>query len=227
MITYDLFRLAYNRNTLTLIVEMPSFLHEAIIKFIIQALSRTDQTLQGLIPEYLIYTMIHSNLTIDKGALSFIPDIAYVISTFGHPFTKSIPIFCEVAMSQSRDDLLAKLRDMVQAFLDTLVIIMVIIKEAPPYSAPKRRSMAWRSLRQDSRVRSFTDFVHDVTELPSSESRDTKPIVFSGHTWCSLSTIDIQVWARGSLPIDIDTTDPDVTARGVSTNLNVYKFGHD
>ena len=88
-----------------------------------------------------MYTMIHSNLTINEEVLSFILNISYIISIFGHPFTKSIPIFYKVVMSQFQNDLLTKLRGMIQAFPNMLIIIMIIIKETFHYNVSKCHSM--------------------------------------------------------------------------------------
>ena len=46
-------------------------------------------------------------------------------------------------MSQSRDNLLQKLQDAVEAFPDVQVLIMAVINEKIPYGAPKR----WTSLK--------------------------------------------------------------------------------
>jgi hypothetical protein len=216
-------RLSYNYDTLTLVVEMPSPPHEAVIKFINAGLENIDRFLQGHIDSKLLYSNLHTNLTIGAGSHRFTPDIAHVVTGRRNPPIKSIPIIGEVAKSQSEEDLLERLRDVVQAFPDVLMLIMVVIGERT-YSAPRRRSKAWRKLRPETSVRSYEAFLSECTE-PQTPQVPTE-IVVEGHPWCALSSVRFQVWVRSNVPIDVDTTEPSLTAHGVSL-IQAYRSVHD
>jgi len=215
-------RLSYNYDTLTLVVEMPSPPHEAVIKFINAGLENADRFLQSHIDDKLLYSNLHTNLTISAGAHRFTHDIAHVVTGRRIPPIKSIPIIGEVAKSQTEGDLLQRFRDVVQAFPDVLMLIMVVIGEGP-YSAPRRHSDAWLKLGLETSVRSYEEFLSEFTE-PQTLEVPTE-IVVEGHSWCALSSVRFQVWVRSDVPIDVDTTESSLTARGVSL-IQAYRSVH-
>jgi hypothetical protein len=205
------------------LVEMPSHPHEAVIKFINAGLENIDRFLQGHIDSKLLYANLHTNLTVGAGVHRFTHDIAHVVTSCRKPAIKSMPIIGEVAKSQSREDLLQKLRDVVQAFPDVLMLIMVVIGERT-YRAPQPRSKAWKKLCPETSVRSYEAFLSEYPE-PQTLQVPTE-IVVEGHPWCALSSVRFQVWVRSNVPIDVDTTEPSLTAHGVSL-IQAYRSVHD
>jgi hypothetical protein len=207
--------LEYNCNTHTLVVEMPSPVHEAIIKVIGKGLERLDDYLQDLMVENLLSSDTHTNLTIDGNSVKCVPDVLHVVTALTDPPILSTPVMGEVAVSQSRADLLQRLRDRVEAFPDIILLFMAEINERVTYSQPKHMSNAWRKLQKDENARSRTTFLSNRT---GSRSLDVPAeIEVEGHVWHAMSSVHFQVWVQDvNGRIDIDTQNPNLTARGVS-----------
>ncbi|KAG2132318.1 uncharacterized protein EDB93DRAFT_1107947 [Suillus bovinus] len=184
-------RLEYNCDTRTLVVEMPSPVHEAIIKVISKGLERLDQILQEYITGDLLSLDTHTNLTIDGDSVKCIPDILHM----------------------SRADLIQRLRDRVKAFPDVGLLFMAEVQERIPYSAPAHSSHAWQKLQKEEEVRSYTTFLSNRTG-PRLLNRPAG-IKVERHIWHAMSSVHLQVWVQDcDRRIDIDTQNPDLTTRG-------------
>jgi hypothetical protein len=166
-----------------------------------------------------VYSNLHTNLTIGAGAHRFTPDIAHVVTGLCDPPIKSIPIVGEVAKSQTKDGLLQRLRDLVKAFPDILMLIMVVTGERT-YSALRRHSNA--------SVRSYEAFLSESTGVQTLQVPNE--IVVEGHpsSWCALSSVHFQVWVRSNASIDVDTktSESSLTAHGISL-IQAYWSVHD
>ncbi|KAG1844483.1 hypothetical protein F4604DRAFT_1937532 [Suillus subluteus] len=205
-------RLAYYADQQKLIVEMTGSIHETIMNVIRPGFDEVARILQCLIPGRLIIVQSHPNLTIKAGDLTFVPDFIHAINSCTNPPYETMPVFCEIGASQTGTDLIQRLRNVARAYPDAIMILMADIKEARPYSSPACHSTAYRILRREMSVCSHGYFLSSRTGLRSLD-RPTK-IVVEGHVWCDLSAVDFQVWIRGITPIDIDTDDSQLTARG-------------
>jgi hypothetical protein len=194
---------------------MPGSVHETIMNVIRPGFDDVARMLQRLIPGRLIVVQSHPNLTIRAGDLTFVPDFVHAINSCTNPPSVTMPVFCEIGASQPGTELIQRLRNVARAHPDAVMILMADIKEARPYSSPAYRSVAYRTLRRETSVRSQGSFLSLRTGARSL-NRPTK-VVVEGHCWCDLSAVDFQVWIRGSTPIDIDTDNLQLTARGVST----------
>lgn len=194
---------------------MAGSIHETIMNVIRPGFDEVARSLQRLIPGRLIVVQSHPNLTIKAGDLTFVPDFVHAINSCTDPPYETMPVFCEIGASQTGTELIQRLRNVARAYPDAIMILMADIKEAHPYSSPACRSAAYRILRRETSVRSHGYFLSSCTG-PRSLDRPTK-VVVEGHVWCDLSAVDFQVWIRGTTPIDIDTDDSQLTARGVST----------
>jgi hypothetical protein len=161
-----------------------------------------------------VYFNLHTNLTIGAGAHRFTPDIAHVVTGL-----------CDPPIKQTKDGLLQRLRDLVKAFPDILMLIMVVIGERT-YSAPRRHSNAWQKLRPETSVRSYEAFLSERTGVRTLQV--PTEIVVEGHPWCALSSIHFQVWVQSnsSIDVDSDTTESSLTVHGVSL-IRAYRSVHD
>lgn len=202
---------------------MASAPHEALVKAIASGLEDVDRILRHQITERLLHCGVHTNLIMDGGSLSIIPDVAQIVTTLNIPTTESVLVIGEVTMSQTRNNLLRKLKDMVKAYPDVQMLIIAGIEEKTPYHAPRCWASAWDNLCSDASVRSRDTFLTNAS-MPQSLNKPTE-IVVEGHTWCAISNIHFEVWVRGNGPIDIDTSDQNLTARGVS--LVTFQLAHD
>ncbi|KAG2132879.1 uncharacterized protein EDB93DRAFT_1309070 [Suillus bovinus] len=184
-------RLEYSCDTRTLVVEMHSPVHKAIIKVISKGLEHLDQILQEYITRDLLSLDTHTNLTIDGDSVKCIPDILHM----------------------SRADLIQCLRDRVKAFPDVGLLFMAEVQERIPYSAPARSSHVWKKLQKEEKVRSYTTFLSNRTG-PRSLNKPTE-ITVERHIWHAMSSVHLQVWVQDcDGQINIDMQNPDLTTRG-------------
>ncbi|KAG1794793.1 uncharacterized protein HD556DRAFT_1307805 [Suillus plorans] len=206
-------RLEYNCNTHTLVIEMPSPVHKAIIKVIGKGLERLDDYLQDLMVKNLLSSDTHTNLTIDGNSVKCVPDVLHVVTALTDPPILSTPVMGEVAVLQSRADLLQRLRDRVEAFPDIILLFMAEINERVTYSQPKHMSNAWRKLQKDENARSRTTFLSNRTGPRSLDV--PAEIEVEGHVWHAMSSVHFQVWVQDvNGRIDIDTQNQNLTACG-------------
>ncbi|KAG1817490.1 uncharacterized protein BJ212DRAFT_1480056 [Suillus subaureus] len=206
-------KLEYNCDTHTLVVEMPSPIHEAVIKAISKGLECLDLLLQDFIVGNFLSSDTHTNLTIDRDSVKCIPDIIHVVTALTNPPILTTPVMGKVAVSQSRADLLQRLRDRVEAFPDIILLFMVEINEQIPYSPPKHLSNAWQKLQNGENAHSFTTILSNHTG-PRSLNTPTE-IEVEGHLWHTMSSVHFQVWVQDiNGQIDIDTQNPNLTTCG-------------
>ncbi|KAG2029940.1 hypothetical protein BDR03DRAFT_987435 [Suillus americanus] len=205
-------RLAYYSNQRKLIVEMPGGVHETVMNVIRPAFEDVARMLQRLIPGKLIVSQSHPNLTIKAEDLTFVPDFVHAINSCTDPPSVTMPVWGEITASQSETEIPQRLKNIVRAFPDTVMIFTGSIQENPPYSSPTSYSQAWQVLRSEPSIRSQLQFLSARTGERSLDR--PAEVVVEGHCWCQLSAVKFQVWIRGSEPIDIDTTDPQLTAKG-------------
>jgi len=211
----NLHRLTYNRKTLKLLVEVPSHIHEKMIRIIDSGLNKIDFKLEDDIPgELWSYSTVYSGVS--TKTMEFVLDYTKVVAN-GFTFDKQMAVIGEVAFSQTGDDSLERLKAAVEAYPEVLMVIMATIDESPSYHSPKYDSAASRILCQEDSVRSEVDFISSCPNLLTVDSRNRPTnIVVAGHCWCSISRVHLQVWVRSTEPIDIDINDPTLMAHGVS-----------
>ncbi|KAG1723473.1 uncharacterized protein EDB91DRAFT_1255622 [Suillus paluster] len=187
-------RWTYNHDTPVLFVEMPSPVHETVLRVISSGLEQMNRILLDLIFRNLLNSDSHTNLIMNAGALKLIPDIAHMVTTITGPPMSTVPVIGDVTVLQPRADLLRRLKDTVKAFPDILMLIIAVIDERIPYSAPEHQSRAWQNLRTEASVRSCTTFLSNRSGSPSL---DVPSDVVEGHPWCAVSNPNLT--ARGEL----------------------------
>ncbi|KAG1841783.1 hypothetical protein F4604DRAFT_1939248 [Suillus subluteus] len=116
----------------------------------------------------------------------------------------------ECAFGQDTDSVLRKIKYEIAGHPEVLMVIMVVIDEHQPYRSPRRMSEAWQMLRKETSTLSHSSF--NSLRGAAAQSLD-QPIVFAGHTWCHLASVQFHVWVRGDEPINVDV-DNELLARG-------------
>ncbi|KAG1720750.1 hypothetical protein EDB19DRAFT_1835828 [Suillus lakei] len=204
-------RLAYNRDTLKLTVDMPSSVHEAVMKVLSPGMEHVDAFLRSLLSGTWLDSDSHTNLTIKAEGFECIPDLAHIITALSDPPLKAILVVCEVALSQPRASILQKFRDIIEAYPGIVMLFMIDIAQVQ-YQAPKTLSAAWKTLRLEEKARSEPSFL----SIRTGERSLNQPmsIVVEEHSWCALSSVYVKVWVRGDHPINVDTQDPALVASG-------------
>ncbi|KAG2045875.1 hypothetical protein BDR06DRAFT_977896, partial [Suillus hirtellus] len=207
-------RLSYDYETFQLEVEMPSCVHDSVMNVIRRGLESVDKTLQDLITGRLIRTEVHPSFTLNTGKKEFVPDCVHVITAHCNPPVRKIPSLVEIAYSQPEAAVLDRFRSAVKAYPELAMILMVVINEIPTFQSPKRLSHAWRELhpKPDRHLHLEPSFLSLRAELQSLD--ELIPVIVENHSWCAISSIQVQVWIRGrKSPINIDTKDNRLTAR--------------
>lgn len=198
----------------TLIIEMPSAVHEAPLVALHTALTCFFENIPY--NRQAVNINILSNI---EASDSHVPDMRISFQNMLHSGAEVlIPGIAETAFSQHYDTLLDKLEDTIEDNLSLLLLIAAVIIEDAPYRSPKRGSDTGRALLRDPSKRSSKNFV-STTGPPALNA----PVIIENHTWCSISSVWFKVWVRGNDPIDLYSNDPALVADGVMSPSH-FKF---
>ncbi|KIJ21093.1 hypothetical protein PAXINDRAFT_6874 [Paxillus involutus ATCC 200175] len=128
--------------------------------------------------------------------------------------------------SKSLDNVHQKVRRMVQAFLEILMVVVLDIKEREPYLKPVSTSEAWRTFSKAESPLDLEPFV-EASKSGHAGGHFSDSIDVAEHTWCSIKSVDYYVWIRdksdgGTIPIDdIGDDSPNTTYL-----FTQFIFGH-
>ncbi|KAG2122142.1 hypothetical protein DEU56DRAFT_917941 [Suillus clintonianus] len=199
-------RLSYIDTDSTLIVEMPSAVHEA-----------------PLIALHSAFTCFFDNLPFNRASInanvlsnieasdSLVPDLRVSFQNMQDVTAEVvIPIIGETAFSQHIDALMEKFKMALAANPSLLTLIMAVVTERARYSSPAKNSPARLAFMRDGSIRSAKDFIAGSNVLPTLDV----PVVVEGHTWCSVESVEFVVWVRGDEAINLETRDPALMAEG-------------
>ncbi|KAG2128478.1 hypothetical protein BD769DRAFT_1315324, partial [Suillus cothurnatus] len=200
-------RLTYFDDDSTLIVEMPSAVHEAPLVALHTALVCFLENIP--FDRKAVNANILSNI---EASESLVPDMRISFQNMKSTTSETIiPGLAETAFSQHRDVLFDKLEEAIKENPSLLFVIAAVVFENAPYRSPKKGSDAGRALLRDAK-RSSNDFLSATGDLPTLDA----PVVVENHTWCSVASVWFKVWVCGNQPIDIRTDDPALVADGVT-----------
>ncbi|KIJ11649.1 hypothetical protein PAXINDRAFT_15468 [Paxillus involutus ATCC 200175] len=115
------------------------------------------------------------------------------------------------------NDVHQKVRTMVQAFLEILMVVILDIKEREPYLKPVSTSEAWRTFSKAESPLDLEPFV-EASKSGHAGGHFSDSIDVAEHTWCSIKSVDYYIWIRdesngGTILID-DIGDGDYSAHG-------------
>ncbi|KAG2359129.1 hypothetical protein BDR07DRAFT_1488639 [Suillus spraguei] len=200
-------KLSYITEESTLIVEMPSAIHEAALVPLNDALICFFNSID--FDSSIVNVRVLCN-TETSSINHTIPDLR--VSLQGMMDTEKevfVSVLGETTFSQHRRSVLKKFRNAIALNPGLLMAIMAEIQEINAYRSPTKKSCAAAMLREKS-PRSSNAFNAATGTLPALHN----PVKVEGHTWCSIGSIAFKVWVRGMQPIDIDTTDRNLVACG-------------
>ncbi|KAG1761759.1 hypothetical protein EDD22DRAFT_953766 [Suillus occidentalis] len=183
-------RLTYDYETCTLLVDMPSAIHEAPFDCLKLCLGQSIAALPY--DRDVVFPMIHMNSSLPVKSKTVTPDICITITPAQGPTrVRFVPFLGESAFTEEKLHAIRKLKKTIVAHPEIKVVTLALIREAQPYSKPERGSLA------------SATFHKDLTPL-DLESFITEP------------QVEIFVWVRGDdeLVIDIDNEDAEHMARG-------------
>jgi len=188
-----------------MVVITPSAAHESVLIAIKKHLHSVFISLP--VPPSILDYHLHSNLPIGGPSIYAIPDLTIMELTEGG--IEDRPLwFMESAFSQSDEAVMKKLRDYVNDHPDVLVVGKVLFKQEIPYRSPGMNGSLAPRLRS-SELMTQTEWRGDLG------AEDFASVVVDGHTWFSLSSVEIHVWTRKDGPINVDDLDSDRYASGV------------
>ena len=196
-----------------LFVEWPTAIHEVPITFLTSTLDKTIVDLPY--PEHLLDVWTNQNLSIkapDSNS-EFIPDALLCFLSKMFPRCHKYQLVLEVVFTQTLADILLKVGELLNAFPEILMVIVIDIMETRVYQAPATSSVAWNTFRQHEDPLGLGEFI------PPQRSQKGMVINSGRHMWCSINSIDYHVWVKNGLnggKIDVDVTDNEWYAYGVS-----------
>ena len=187
-----------------LFVEWPTAIHEVPITFLTSTLDKTIVDLPY--PEHLLDVWTNQNLSIKAPDTNseFIPDALLSFLSKMFPRCHKYQLVLEVTFTQTLADILLKVGELLNAFPEILVVVVIDITETRVYQAPATGSVAWNTFWQDEDLLGLGEFI------PPQRGQKGTVINSGRHTWCSINSIDYHVWVKNGLnggKIDVDVTD--------------------
>ncbi|KAG2744920.1 hypothetical protein P692DRAFT_20877480 [Suillus brevipes Sb2] len=212
-------RLTYDYEKTSLLVEMPSAIHEA--PFDCLKLSLGNSITATSYDNDLIFPMVHMNSSLSVKEKSVTPDICITVTPAVGP-TKIVlvPFVGECACSEDKAHAIGKLKDTIAAHPDTQMAVLGLIREARPYSSPVKGSIAWKTLSKPNKTLPLADFI-TKRHLPCT------PITVAQHVWCHIRTVEVFVWVRGDDGSAINLDNEDNMAHGtllLDINMDAVKL---
>ncbi|KAG2130267.1 hypothetical protein DEU56DRAFT_757938 [Suillus clintonianus] len=201
-------RLTYDYEKHSLLVEMPSAIHEAPFDCLKESLG----VAMSLLPyeHDLIYLMIHMNSSLSVNRKSVTPDICITVTAAKGPTqTMLVPFIGECACSEDKDHAILKLKNTIAAHPHAKMAVLSLVHEAQPYSSPDDDSFASETFSKLKEPLPLEEFITE--RLPPC-----MPITVADHSCCYISSVEFFVWVRGDDEdiIDLDNDDADHMAHG-------------
>ncbi|KAG2030496.1 hypothetical protein BDR03DRAFT_987043 [Suillus americanus] len=121
---------------------------------------------------------------------SVIPDMLITVNAVEGPTqVVLIPFIGECALSETDKHVFGKAEDIILAHLEVICVVVVLVREAAVYAAPRPDSTASKTLC-DSKPLTLKEFL-DLRTMPRSFG---EPVMIADHTWCHLSLVEYFVW---------------------------------
>jgi len=193
MIIFKL-RLTFLPHLQRLMVSSPSPLHEFIVNFLMDELSCTFRTIP--FPKS-ITCQPAGNKSFNKTSIQGIPDLT--IDMWSHHNRQSRRVLLgECAFTQSDENVTENLQAYVLDAPDILVVCKILINQGDRYHSPGAKPSIAKGL-QSSCLLTWSEF-------SSANAGDFARTVVDGHTWLSLSSVEIHVWVRqaGNSDLNLD-----------------------
>ena len=186
-------------------VSSPSPLHEFIITLLMDELSCILRTIP--FPKSITCRPA-GNKSFNKASIEGILDLTIDMWSCHNPQSQRV-LLGECTFTQSDENVTEKLQAYVLGAPDILVVCKILIKQGDCYCSPGTKPSIAKGLRS-SRLLTWSKF-------SSANSGDFARMVIDGHTWLSLSSVEIHVWVRqpGDSDINLDCLDGDRYTVGV------------
>jgi hypothetical protein len=203
-------RLTYDYDLNSLLVEMPSAIHEAPFDCLKLSLGHSIAAMPY--NSDLIFPMIHMNSSLSVNRKSVTPDICITVTPAEGP-TKIVlvPFVGECACSEDKAHAINKLKNTIAAHPHVKMAVLGLVREAQPYRSPDENSVASQTLGKRDEALPLNEFITE--RFPPCT-----PIRIAHHNWCHISSVELFVWVRGDDEpvLDLDNEAAEHMAHGVS-----------
>ncbi|KAL4069360.1 hypothetical protein J3A83DRAFT_4250782 [Scleroderma citrinum] len=190
-------RLTFFPGSQRLMVSSPSPIHESILVVII---SDIDGTLRIIPVPQITLPRPGSSHYFEEDSICGIPDLSIIMYGKGGEEGIRVP----------DRDVMRKLKAYVCDHPDLLVVGKILMKQTTRYRSPGLKASVARQLRSSELM------THGKWSNNYGNNQEFAEIVVDGHTWFSLSSVEIHVWVRqhGDPKVDLNCPDGNGYASG-------------
>ncbi|KAI5981789.1 hypothetical protein EDC04DRAFT_2916242 [Pisolithus marmoratus] len=207
-------RLTFFPGSQVLMASSPSDAHESVLSVLADDLCVTLHNLP--VPMKTLECRAYRNSYLNGDSIRGIPDLCIQMRSRASPMPRRLWIM-ECAFAQPDADVMRKLQAYVSDYPDLLVVGKIILNQAMSYRSPRSNGSIAKELRSSELLTAdeWGDRLGD---------QDTfSQVVVDGHTWFSLSSVEIHIWIRqpGDTGIVLDRREGEGYAFGT-----VYPTAH-
>ncbi|KAI6015726.1 hypothetical protein BKA83DRAFT_4498396 [Pisolithus microcarpus] len=200
-------KLSFFPNSQLLMVSSPSFAHESVLAVVMRNL---DSVLSDIPAEDTVDCQVYANSYVKGPSVWFVPDLLVLMHS-DNTMCSSRPLWLmECTFTQTDRDVMRKLHAYVDDNPTLLVVCKILLKQATPYRSPGSNGSIAKELRS-SRLLTPVEWRRRLGDV-----NDITQVIVDGHTWFSLSSVEIHLWMRrpGDSKLDIDLQEGDGYAFG-------------
>ena len=190
-------------------VTSPSAAHKSVLSAIIRHLHFALLSLP--VSASILTYQISANWPIEGPLTYTIPDLMILEITEGGTKDRLL-CFMESKFLQSDEVVMDKLQNYIYNHPDVLMVGKILMKQAMLYHSPSLNGSLVPHL-WSSELMMQTKWKGDLGP------QDFALVVVDGHTWFSLSLVEIHVWTHEDGPIDVDRLDSNGYTFGVCCSL--------
>ncbi|KAL4068363.1 hypothetical protein V8B97DRAFT_2024919 [Scleroderma yunnanense] len=177
----NILRLTFFPGSQRLMVSSPSPIHESILVVII---SDIDGTLRIILVPQITLPRPGSSHYFEEDSICGIPDLSIIM--YGKGGEEGICVLDR--------DVMRKLKAYVCDHPDLLVVGKILMKQTTRYRSPGLKASVARQLRSSELM------THGKWSNNYGNNQEFAEIVVDGHTWFSLSSVEIHVWVDLNCP---------------------------
>ncbi|KAG2138175.1 hypothetical protein BD769DRAFT_1663740 [Suillus cothurnatus] len=201
-------RLTYNYDKCSLLVEMPSAIHEAPFDYLKLSLEVSLEALPY--DRDTIFVMVHMNSLLSIKRKMVMPDICITVTGAEGPTNVVlVPFLRESVFSEDKPHAVHKLKKIITAHPEIEVVVLALACKVQLYHKPEKGSPASATFHKDSEPLPLDLFITEC--FPTGTS-----IMVTDHNWCHISSVEFFIWVRGDdeFVINIDNEDTKHMAHG-------------
>ncbi|KAI6132691.1 hypothetical protein EDD17DRAFT_981447 [Pisolithus thermaeus] len=200
-------RLTFLPGSQILMVVSPSAAHESVLSILMEDLCAVLVNLP--VPRKILACRTLANNYLNGDSIYAIPDLCIQMESSTSVWPRPLWIM-ESAFAQPDADVMRKLHAYVSDEPNLLVVGKITLNQATPYRSPGSKGSIAKELRSSELLtkEEWGDRLGDLDAISQ--------VVVDGHTWFSLSSVEIHLWVRqpGDTRIVLDRQEGDGYALG-------------